>query len=293
MPIHNIPSDLIEPLVKGPSPTKTTQVANLQNYIQELLSNTHHTFLQGSYKNDTAISDINDVDIVAVRLTTYSGTFSSMHFEQSIPWEDIFSEIERKLRSQTRYTWTVTRGDKCIKIRGTFNADVVPAVQIGQDHLVDPIAVYSFRDGREKINYPRDHYENGIQKNDLTDGKYKPVVRMFKNWVKNHFPDNNIISSFKTEALVHDVETSNFRDDYGIGFYIIADAIIQKLCQCNVLPMRLPSVCRQEDIGANWGTSERNQFLQRLQESNNYVLHALRETTVIGATENWKRAFNI
>ena len=29
----------------------------MQNYIQDLLGKAHHTFLQGSYRNDTAISE--------------------------------------------------------------------------------------------------------------------------------------------------------------------------------------------------------------------------------------------
>ncbi|MEK7522255.1 MAG: hypothetical protein AAB569_01630, partial [Patescibacteria group bacterium] len=66
MPHNVLPSD-IQKHTKGISDTKTTQVSNLQNHIQEILGDTHHTFLQGSYKNDTSISNINDVDIVAIR----------------------------------------------------------------------------------------------------------------------------------------------------------------------------------------------------------------------------------
>ena len=111
----------------------------MQNYIQDLLGKAHHTFLQGSYRNDTAISDINDVDIVAIRLTTFSSLHSGRRFPSVISWDAIFTEIEDKLRNQRRYNWTVTRDDKCIKVRGAFNADVVPAVQVNDDRTVHKI----------------------------------------------------------------------------------------------------------------------------------------------------------
>jgi len=182
---HKIPSSHIEKLTSVPPATKITQVSNLQNHIQEILGDTHHTFLQGSYKNDTSISEINDVDIVAIRLRTFSGTHSPAHLRTTpnILWDTIFSEIEQKLKDQKKYIWTVTRGDKCIKVEtNTLSADVVPAVQVLENHLVDPIAIFSFKKGLEKVNYPRVHWDNGKNKNQATGGHYKPIVRIFKNW---------------------------------------------------------------------------------------------------------------
>ena len=36
-------------------------------------------------------------------------------------------------------------------------------------------------ENRWVINYPKLHYKKGVEKNQNTDGKYKPTVRMFKN----------------------------------------------------------------------------------------------------------------
>lgn len=291
---HLIPDTLIDSLVAGPSATKITQVANMQNYIQSLLGSTHHTFLQGSYKNDTATSDINDVDVVAVRLSTYSGTFSPVRLDSMIFWDQIFSEIEAKLRNQNRYTWTVERGDKCIKIRGVFNADVVPAVQVGHDHTVDPIVVYSFRDGTEKINHPRMHYENGVEKNHVTNGNYKPMVRMFKNWAQNHFGDNKgIISSFKTEALVHGGHDTHFSDDYATSFLDLADGIVKQLNLRSLMPVGILSVCGKEDISANWNVTGRSVFASQLQQSLVHARAAHSATSAHTAEQHWRNAFNL
>lgn len=294
MPNYLIPENLIESLLKCPTPTTIERVSNLQKYIQELLGDTHYTFLQGSYKNDTAISDINDVDIVAVRRNTYSGSYSLYRCDQSILWHQIFSEIEQKLENQSKYDWIVTPGDKCIKIRGTFNADVVPAVQIGESCEEDPIAIYSFRSKKEKINYPRVHYENGVQKNKLTSGIYKPTVRMFKQWVKNHFGEQkNIISSFKIEALVHGMENEKFFDDYPTNFVIISKSILIKFNQRSLLPFAIPSVCGKEDITADWDITGRNVFLNKIRESSDLAYAAYLANTSSSAEDNWKKAFNL
>lgn len=291
--MHLIPQNLIDSLTSGPSATKTTQVANMQNFIQDLLGSTHHTFLQGSYKNDTAISDINDVDIVAIRLKTYSGTYSSQPVSSTVYWDQIFSEIEAKLRNQSRYNWTVTRGDKCICVRGAFNADVVPAVQVNRDHLIDPIVVYSFRDRREKLNYPRIHYQNGVRKNAATDGRYKPLVRMFKNWTLNHFGNNNTVSSFKTEALVHSIADSNFFDDQTATFIIAANSTVASLDQAGSGPKSILSVCGQENVCANWHLNDINDFVSQLRESASYGLNAYQASSRAAAETYWRSAFNL
>ena len=266
----------------------------MQNYIQSLLGSTHHTFLQGSYKNDTATSDINDVDIVAVRLTTYSGTFSPHRSDKMILWDQIFAEIEAKLRNQNRYSWTVDRGDKCINIRGAFNADVVPAVQVDRDHTKDPIVVFSFRDDKEKNNYPRVHYENGVQKNQDTDGNYKPMVRLFKNWAQNHFGDNKaIVSSFKTEALVHNGRNTHFSDDHAESFLNLADGIVNQLNLRSLMPARILSVCGKEDISENWDLSGKTSFASQLLESLAYARAAYNATSSDVAEQNWRMAFNM
>ncbi len=292
---HNIPQTIIDQLSRGPAATTTARVAALQNYIQGLLGDTHHTFLQGSYRNDTAISDINDVDIVAVRLTTFSGSHSPhAGGNPLIGWETIFSEIEQKLRNQRLYDWTIERGDKCIKISGAFNADVVPAVLYGRDPQEDPIVVYSFRDGFEKINRPRQHRENGVLKQRATGDHYKPTVRVFKNWIRNHFADDkDTISSFKMEALVHAGDNANFYSDYPASFILLGHEMLNKLTQRTLTPTPILSVCGHEDITGNWNAIGRNNFTNQLRESLDYAGRAYGATSMNDSEDYWRRAFNL
>jgi hypothetical protein len=291
---HNISSTLIEQMVKGPSATKITQVANLQTHIQDIFGSGYHSFLQGSYKNDTAILDINDVDIMVIRLKTYSSQHSPLARPENsvIQWNTIFSEIEEKLKSQNRYRLAIQRGNKCITVTTVdFKADIVPAAQIGNDYTVDPIAIYSFRDGLEKVNYPRTHYDNGVEKNRTTDGNYKFLVRMFKNWSKNHFDNKDILSSYKIESLVYGVDNSMFSNDYAMSFIQVATEIYKKLISSESSSIIL-SVCGYENILDNWGLRYRQMVVSQLNTSIDLMVKAYMADNSLVANNLFKRAFN-
>jgi hypothetical protein len=80
--LSNISQSLIDRYSAGPSASKVTQVANLDNYPGRARDN-YDTFLQGSYRNGTAIADINDVDIVARRRRT-NAPLSAATWERSL-----------------------------------------------------------------------------------------------------------------------------------------------------------------------------------------------------------------
>lgn len=291
---HKIPVHAVKKHSKGVSDSRTTQVSNLQTHIQNILGDTHHTFLQGSYKNDTATSDINDVDIVAMRLRTFSSTHSPIQTVSVIPWDSIFTEIEQKLKSDKLYQWTVVRQDKCIEVRTSdFKADVVPAAQVYSDQAEDPVVIYSFKHGTEKVNYPRTHYKNGVEKNRLTNGNYKPVVRMFKNWAANQFGDVDVASSYTIESLVHSSPNDNFSDDHAASFLVVSNHIVDTLSQRDILPVRIMSVCGSEDITSNWDFTSRQLFKTKLNESLLHGLNAYRATTEQQALNHWDKAFNL
>jgi hypothetical protein len=85
----NISQSLIDRYSAGPSASKVTQVANLQTTIRDVLGDNYDTFLQGSYRNGTAIADINDVDIVARRRRTNAPLSAAT-------WESLFNTIASK-----------------------------------------------------------------------------------------------------------------------------------------------------------------------------------------------------
>jgi hypothetical protein len=66
---YRISQSLIDKYSAGPSAARISTVKRLHENIRDALDiwgeQKFDTFLQGSYRNNTAIADINDVDIVA------------------------------------------------------------------------------------------------------------------------------------------------------------------------------------------------------------------------------------
>lgn len=68
---------------------------------------------------------------------------------------------------------------------------------------------------REVINWPEQHYENGVAKNDRTSRSFKALVRILKS-LRNEMDDNKVqaagpIIGFLSECLIWNVPETTFR----------------------------------------------------------------------------------
>jgi tRNA nucleotidyltransferase (CCA-adding enzyme) len=174
---------LIDQYAAGPSYTRVAAVKSLHEDVRKALAEAagskFDTFLQGSYRNNTAIADINDVDIVALYdpwtvPVSHSG------------WQSLFESVASILRGSWRVSGSVMIADKCVKLVGNLKADIVPAVSRTSYSSSDPIHIYSRSNSQERPNFPRTHYQNGALKQAATDDTYKATVRLFKRWVRQY-----------------------------------------------------------------------------------------------------------
>ncbi len=286
---HLIPTTAIERYSAAPAPSTVAAVKSLHENIRSLLGSDYDTFLQGSYRNDTGVANINDVDIVALRNSTYSGEFSQLRFSESVSWQTIFARLQASLESYPDYRGKTEVGVKCITVKTGFRADVVPAVRIDVDGN-DPIAIYSFRAGRERKNYPRVHYENNVKKQVRTSGTYKPTARMFKRWARNWFEGTKVAPSFYVECLVHSVPDELFVADGALAFFLVGHHISEKVSLSSVVM----SVAGDKDILVTdeWDTARYEQFRTKLDDAITCVAQALKATTLADAQYFWRKAFN-
>lgn len=177
----------------------------------------YEVYLQGSYKNDTNIRGDSDVDVVVQLNAPFQFDRSALPLaeailqQQSYPnaaysWADFRRDVLAALRTYYGAA-TVSEGRKSLKVAassGRLSADVVPCLQYrkyrrfrstrDQDY-VEGMTFYSLPDGRQIVNYPKPHYNNGVAKNGatVTNGWYKPTVRMFKN-ARTYLEDTRAIS---------------------------------------------------------------------------------------------------
>lgn len=289
MAAHLIPDTEVKRYSRPPSPATVGAVSDFQNNIRDALGSDFETFLQGSYKNDTSVRDLNDVDVVALRKHTVSSVFSAEHYSNVISWDDIFGAVSRALENSARFNGKTSRGDKCIVVNSTWKADVVPAVRITA-YDQDPIAIYSFKEAKERQNFPRLHYDNGVKKHQETNSVFKPVVRMFKRWAANHWPEEDVAPSFYVECLIYNVPSERFADDLAVSFFSVGYYIETTFSHLSVIR----SVAEDKDIltANEWDPLKFERFQAQLVRSTELVASAFKAGTQASATQYWRAAFN-
>jgi hypothetical protein len=187
-------------------------------------------FAQGSYANRTNVRQDSDVDICVLcrdvfffRIPdgatreqyglTNPGTYAYGQFK---------NEVETALVNYFGRA-AVSRGNKAFDLRQNsyrINADIVPCFE--HRRYTAPAAYdegTEFRTdaGAKIINWPRQNYDNGVQKNSDTSRRFKAMVRIMKQ-LRNYMVEEGIASakaipSFLNECLVWNVPNGGFGHD--------------------------------------------------------------------------------
>lgn len=186
-------------------------------------------FVQGSYANNTNVRTESDVDIAVIQEETFTTHYrSSTSYPQSdadynfirlTPAAKSFKdEVQECLVS--KFGNDVERKNKSIKVHGNTyrkDADTVPCRRYRDysndfrkdvSNFVGGIVI-SCDDGKQVINYPEQHIENGRKKNNATNYHYKKYVRIIKK-MKYLMADEmissvSLVSSFGLESLLWNI----------------------------------------------------------------------------------------
>ena len=187
---------------------------------------TMETFAHGSYAHNTNVRQNSDVDICVMLTSAFFYNYVDGktgkdygYTTSSITYPDYKFYIIEALKAKFGGD-AVTVGNKCINIKANsyhVNADVVPAFQYRDFKIInstDPTKYvegikFIAKDGTAVINYPKDHINNGKQKNNSTNYEYKKLVRIMKHIRNDMVDDGKIdgdkITSFLIECLVWNV----------------------------------------------------------------------------------------
>ena len=94
---------------------------------------------------------------------------------------------------------------------------------------------------------------------------YKPTVRMFKKWTRNHFEGTKVAPSFYVECLIYNVPNVQFDTDFAQSFLDVGSYIIDNFSSSSWIY----SVAGDKDILVNdeWAPANFNTFEDQLTES--------------------------
>lgn len=187
-------------------------------------------FPQGSYRNRTNVRADSDVDIGV--LCTDSIFFdlptgmTAADFGISTPalysYADYKNDVYHALTSHFGER-AIVRGNKAFDVHETtyrVDADVVACFEYrwyrpNGTYLTG--AAFLTDGGHRIINWPEQHYANGVKKNDATGRRFKDVVRILKR-LRNEMDEQGIaaakpIPSYLIECLAWNVPNEGFGHD--------------------------------------------------------------------------------
>ena len=215
------------------SNTEESKISNAINMIKDAISKSQEladldieVFVQGSYANNTNVRTNSDVDVTIMLKSTVfyeliDGLNSSDYgfTEGQISFSEYKERVIRALINKFGKE-NLALGNKSVKISSNsyhVDADAVIAFQFRNyktinssrhDRFIEGIKFIS-NNGAHVVNYPKQHIQNGIEKNKATNHEYKNLVRIFKH-IRNNMVDDSIvdgdkISSFLVECLIWNV----------------------------------------------------------------------------------------
>jgi hypothetical protein len=231
--------DTLTSWTKPPSDSEQTRLETSERMVREAISEDENlskksteTFGQGSYANDTNVRLNSDIDI-NVRYTggyffdlPKDKTEADMGIDKDGPSGYSFSEFKNDVEAALVKKFgrdQVKRNDKCITIKGTaqrVQTDVVPTWNYRRynDNKTYVLGAKFFPDKPTDAitNFPKQHIENGIDKNSKTQRRFKRLTRLHRKLRYKMKDDgatiNGNITSFLLEGLVWNVPNRIMND---------------------------------------------------------------------------------
>ena len=204
--------------------------------------------LQGSYRNDTNIRGDSDVDVVLEMTSAFNHDANALsQYEQGVVaasfqsadynWNGFRREVLKALEGGFG-KGMVAQGNKSIKLKADpprLAADVV--VCIGHRRYdssysyAEGITFYALQDKRWIVNYPKEHYKNGVAKSSRTSDRFKRTVRMFKS-ARNRLESTGRIGadlapSYFIECLIYNAPDWAFQYGFQDTYSAVVNWIVQ------------------------------------------------------------------
>lgn len=188
-------------------------------------------FLQGSYRRQTAIYAINDVDIVALCHLRPAVGLVLWTKEQRWRRDDLFETIAAPLRADARYKDKVRycASSMCIKLDLGIKVEILPVIYGSwfSDANAEPFLLYRPEAGRWEEGYARRHQQHLTEKNAeaRTGGNFIPAIKVFKHLRSLHGLE---VVSFHLECLLYGLPDKVFRGNPATYITAILHALADK-----------------------------------------------------------------
>lgn len=238
------------------------------------------SYLSGSYARDTALNSIKDVDVILMIELDHNKTTPDI----VIAWlQDALQKHYKKVHPQGRSVQVTT---------GTgFDLDVVPSVPLS--HRDGPVWIPD-RDVQQWVaTHPKGQISFGIEKNESTDGYYKPLVKLLKYW-RDRLPSESArAKSYLIESLVAEGLLST-PQSYGGGVVAIFRMIYSRYfpyLNVNTVPRISDPGYPSVNVAKRWKLNEFSAFMREVESASKIATAALSSEDEDESIKLWRKLF--
>lgn len=285
----------------NPSQTYEDAAASAHNSIRSLIENTEgpaadlriRSFLQGSYRRETAIHTINDVDVVALCSLSYKPSANRATRDQ------IFHTISEAVASDQKYADKIRYGpdSMCVKILlAGVKVEVLPALRVaGKPYQYEPFRIFQPDDPgpdsqRWRLTFARHHQKRCSTKNSQCDGRFIPIIKCFKHLrsIDPQLADGDAVS-FHLECLLYAVRDAVY--DGSAAEYI--ESVLEAVAAFTpdkAQSSGVKSPCGDKTLfhSPEWSRSSYDRFHQAAQQWHALARSANQQDDEDGAIEEWQ-----
>lgn len=197
-------------------------------------------YLQGSYKNSTNIHGNSDVEIVVELSSVFYSNKEQLPPDQLAEFNSYYETGKQKLADFKKVVLNtlvdhygqgnVREGNKSIVVKGTegrLDADVICCAsyreyknfsRFNPNNYIEGITFWQKNNNLQIRNFPKQHYDNGVTKNQGSGLKYKTTIRIIKNMNTKLIELNriaeNLAPSYYVECMLYNVPSGSFNQTY-------------------------------------------------------------------------------
>jgi len=260
-----------------------------------------NTFLQGSYRRNTAIHPGKDVDIVVVTSIDPDPPGSASAANKRLG--DCLKRYYRNVAPQSR-SWGITLSyvmmdvvlatSRRIRKDASFAASLFKADSLDSDDWTSEPLLIPDRDlGRWVETHPKRQLAWTSELNAACGGYFVPLVKMFKWWRKVTYDTPKYPKGYVLERLAGEcVDTS--KRDHAEGFVALLQNIQAKYvgyALAGLVPILPDAGVPSHNVAHRLSVADFKTFMERVAEALPIARAALDEKDINKSAEGWRRVF--
>lgn len=245
-------------------------------------------YLQGSYRNSTNIYADSDVDLVVQLDSTFRRNLSKLNSAQKSKYKRSFSSASYGLSDFHQDVVETlrehySRSDVAVEDRALvldssslpLTADIVVCQQyrrykrfqsMSDQEYDEGIRFKDQSTGEKIISYPKIHYNNGADKNQSVNSRYRETIRIIKNarsyLVEKGEIEEGLAPSYFIECLLYNVPSDKYAYDLQDRYRNVVDWLVEARISDFECQNEIQKVFGSKST--QWSTSDANEFIRKL-----------------------------